>query len=46
MFRDLLFFRLHIVKEMNTLGTSRAGKITASQAGIADENMLNPEQQL
>ena len=24
---------------MNTLGTSRAGKITASQAGIVDENM-------
>ena len=39
MFCDLLFFRLHNVKEMNTLGTTRSGKITASQAGIVDENM-------
>ena len=31
---------MHIVKEMNTLGTTRAGKVTVSPAGIVDENMV------
>ena len=39
MFCDLPFFRLHIDKEMNTLGTTRAGKVTASPADIVDQNM-------